>query len=588
MKITCHSKDLSHPDRYCPPALGNGELSMLVDYQGGTTPKQYCDNNITSGIWRAGYRYDSADCGWKLVPFGFFEQEFETPVEVADWKQTLDIDCSATESECRYTDGTVVKSYVCCHLQHNLLIIRKTTSGSAPIRMRYSFAPRQTRVQPLSDTKLGYEVTTWEGIRGTIAFFSPDSDVTASQGADGITLSTSKSSALFYLAFDEEAEFYARTHSIEEIEESNRAAWSAFWQESTLPVDKLPERVLQAARVAEYHLRISTTKWSIPVGIFPEHWDGKYFAFDEFFAMGGLLASGHLELARHVPRYRFSQLDEYIYRAYYYFDKDIGAARCYWQTIEKAGIECGGRGFWAEHIFHLATISVGAWNCSLRGKDLDFLRQTAYPLIRAFAEFYRIFSVDEKCNGKYIVGKCTDLERLGAARENAFMTTCGVIATFRIAATAAQLLNVDSELQEKWKRLAEKLTETLPQNERVYLVYPGSEEKSIGLLSGIFPFENLPLDDAKQLQCLEDFCATESTSGNMYPIGKSVCAWYAGWKAITMRRLGQIEKAQLTVQQMAADTGHFAETFEIYELGHHPWFCTAEGVLLQAVCEAYR
>ena len=74
----------------------------------------------------------------------------------------------------------------------------------------------------------------------------------------------------------------------------------------------------------------------------------------------------------------------------------------------------------------------------------------------------------------------------------------------------------------------------------------------------------------------------------MYPVGKSICTWYAGWKAITLRRLGQIEKAQLTVQQMSEDTGYFAETFEIFELGNNPWFCTAEGVLLQAVCEAYR
>lgn len=588
MKITCHSKNLSRPGRYCPPALGNGELSMLVDYQGGTTPKKYCEDHISSGIWRAGYRYDSAENGWGLVPFGFFEQLFDQSVEAAEWSQTLDIGGSATETECRYTDGTVVRSYVSCHLQHNLVIIRKETNGRQPLRMRYSFGPKLTRVQPVSDTKLGYEVMTWEGIRGSIAFFSPDPEVAAVQGPEGITLSAAKTSAVFYLAFDEEAEFYARTHSFEEVENSNRAAWAAFWQESTLPADKLPERVLQAARVAEYHLRISTTKWSIPVGIFADHWEGRYFAFDEFFAMEGLLAAGHLDLARRVPRYRFSQLDKYKYRAFSYFNKDCGAARCHWQTIEKSGIECAANGFWADHIFHMATITVGAWNCALNGQDLDFLRETAYPLIRGCAEFYRIFSVEDKESGRYVVGKCTDLERLGAARENAFMTSCGVIATFRIAAEAARLLGVDPELQEKWSFLAGKLTESLPQNDRAYLPYPGCEEKSIGLLSGTFPFANLPADDPKQLRCLDDFCATESTAGNMYPVGKSICTWYAGWKAITLRRLGQTGKAQLTVQQMAEDTGNFAETFEIFELGNNPWFCTAEGVLLQAVCEAYR
>ena len=66
-----------------------------------------------------------------------------------------------------------------------------------------------------------------------------------------------------------------------------------------------------------------------------------------------------------------------------------------------------------------------------------------------------------------------DLERLGAARENPFMTTCGVIATFRAAAEAANLLHTDSGLRENWMTLAEKLTQTLPQNDHTYLPYPG-------------------------------------------------------------------------------------------------------------------
>ena len=74
----------------------------------------------------------------------------------------------------------------------------------------------------------------------------------------------------------------------------------------------------------------------------------------------------------------------------------------------------------------------------------------------------------------------------------------------------------------------------------------------------------------------------------MYPVGKSLCTWYAGWKAVTFRRLGETETAKTVVRQMAEETGCFSEVFEIFETGHHPWFCTGEGILLQAVCEAWR
>ena len=481
-----------------------------------------------------------------------------------------------------------MRSYVYCHLRFNLIVIRKEIRGTDSFRMRYLFAPERTDSVPVTETKTAYQINTWSGIRGTVSFFSPDPAVTALHTGTEIILTSSAPAAVFYLAFDEEAETFARTHSEPEIEASHRAAWAEYWAESTVPADRLPEQVLKAARTSEYHLRISSTKWSIPTGIYPYHWEGRYFAFDEFFALEGLLAAGHLSTAKKVPQFRFSHLDAAKTRAYSYFGSKSPATRFVWETIEQPGIEGAPGGFWIEHIFHLAHIALGAWHCSQNGSDLEFLRETAYPLMCGCAEYYRIFSVDEKEKGRFVIGKCTDLERLGAARENPFMTTCGVIATFRAAAEAANLLHTDSGLRENWITLAEKLTQTLPQNDHTYLPYPGCTDKSIGLFSGIFPYGNLPVDDPKQRQGIQDFCASEQQFGNMYPVGKSLCTWYAGWKAVTFRRLGETETAKTVVRQMAEETGCFSEVFEIFETGHHPWFCTGEGILLQAVCEAWR
>lgn len=70
----------------------------------------------------------------------------------------------------------------------------------------------------------------------------------------------------------------------------------------------------------------------------------------------------------------------------------------------------------------------------------------------------------------------------------------------------------------------------------------------------------------------------------MYPEGKSLCSWYANWKALTLERLGRRAEARELLEQIAAETGCFRETFEILETGKHPYFTTAEGIFLEAIC----
>ena len=165
------------------------------------------------------------------------------------------------------------------------------------------------------------------------------------------------------------------------------------------------------------------------------------------------------------------------------------------------------------------------------------------------------------------------------------MTTCGAVATLKAAATSAEELGTDAEMIPVWRSLAERLLESLPVENGKYVPYPGCPDKSIALLTGIYPYAVLPADDPKQLAAIRDFCDTESSFGNMYPVGKSICAWYAGWKAIVFSRLGRRSEAWKILEECAADTGCFSEIFEIHETGSHPWFTTAEGVFLEAVME---
>ena len=80
----------SIPSGYVPPLISNGSLSMLVDYQGSQSQKQYVLMNPV--IYWAGRRYGPPNDA--LIPYGHFEQEltvngkvYKTPTT---WEQTLD------------------------------------------------------------------------------------------------------------------------------------------------------------------------------------------------------------------------------------------------------------------------------------------------------------------------------------------------------------------------------------------------------------------------------------------------------------------------------------------------------------------
>ena len=183
-------------------------------------------------------------------------------------------------------------------------------------------------------------------------------------------------------------------------------------------------------RTAVYTLRIFSTRWSIPTGLHPALWEGRYFGYDELYCFDGLLSCGHLDLAGKIPSFRYDILDTAIARVSQTLDRKsnipVIAAQYPWETLEN-GLEGAPPGYWLDHLFHQAHIGLAAaWYAKYSG-DRGFLRDKAYPVIRACAEFFRAGHLYRDEHGRWIVGKCADMELLGTFRENAFATTCSAI-----------------------------------------------------------------------------------------------------------------------------------------------------------------
>jgi hypothetical protein len=593
--MECTSKTVT--SQYIPPPIGNGQLSVMVDMEGIQRQKAWL-HNMTPMIWWAGRRYETRM--GELIPFGYIGQDTGT---VAEWRQTLDPIRACTETDCTYEDGRRIRTEAFVHLDLPVLAVRKTFSGT--YTFTYTLAqpgadgvlPKQMRILPTpfaNGVDINYEVLGQKAYHGRVLLFS-DCSAKVKVAGNRFSLTVEDGPASFFLVFVDtishsdvaraalELREKATAEGFDGLFASHCASWADYWDEGYV---RFPEGDLSDVyNTAQYHLRISTTPWSIPTGIFATHWHGKYFGFDEHFCYLGLATSGHLGISRNVPEFRHKGLPQAIHRAFSYFKQDntLTGARYHWETDEHGG-ELAPSGFWLEHIFHTANIALSSWYQYRFTGDREFLAEKGYPVISRCADFYRTQHVYE-FGERVIIGKCTDLERLGAGRENAYMTTCSAITTFEAAANAARVLGIDEDRAERWQFLADKLRESLPQANGQYVPYPNCPEKSVAVFAGTFPYPAVAVDDPRQERAIADFMIDEKTYGNMYPVGNSVCVWYAGWMGIAFARLGQLDRARICIEQAIGETNCFHEIFEISSPAHHPWFTTAEGSFVQLVNE---
>jgi len=604
------------PAGYIPPLISNGSLSMLVDYQGCQPQNNY--GGMIPTIWWEGRRYGPPND--QMVPYGHFDQElnvdgvkYTTP---ATWTQTLNTKEAVVT--CRNDYGNLlVETIVFTPLSHDMIVIKKrfSTKASGSCSSRYVFnyqftpsgneikSPRRTTMTSNwdeSDKVMNYNYCiegyhTYDGIISVLC----DKPVTAvnalqvtTMSAD-ITLTPKQTYEMtIYLIFADsmdgkdyqerakQMKNYALRDGFENILAEHKKEWKAYCDESFVHLPDL--KMEKTYNTAQYHLRANATKWSFPVGIFDTHWAGRFFGWDEMFCFLGIASSNHLDISKRVPDFRYDVLQKARQRVYHK-TKPYGA-RYPWETIED-GTEASPPGYWYDHVFHMSNIALSSWYQYLYSGDTTYLNSTAYPVIKECATFYMTHMIYTNPDGGLFIGKCTDLERLGPAKQNPFMTSCGVIFTLDAASRAASVLNKDDNLSIEWKDTAEKLKKSLPNNGKQYIPYAGCKDESIAVMGGVFPYPIFSADNVLQKNAIYGFVKNGRASGNMYPVGNSVCPWYAGWMASALAMIGDKTEPAKLLAESTGTVGCFSELFEINEpeVVMHPWFSTASGNFVYAL-----
>lgn len=614
-RFTVEGKGLETVTKYVPLLLSNGSLTYHLDASGSQRHSAYL------GVYRAGRRYEST-YQYALVSLGWLEEslwiegkEYKTGEK---WSQRLNPRQGWMESELTFP-GVKQEMLVFTPLEEDLMAIRRvlisTSDKPLPIRaeLRYHMTANWKTDQLPKRLRGAWRLEE----QGNAAFFDyeffghPDSQGQISVWGEGKTTSRVEghSAVVAYegtLAPGERKEviFYVLhkdtldgDHYRESAQESRRQiqaegfakrlklheqAWDAYWQESF--VDIPDEAIQRMYETGQYHLRANATKWSFPVGNLPRLWSGRYFGWDEMFIHQGLLTGNHLEIARRCPEFRRAILDVATYRVAHNGKKGKFGAKYVWESLED-GSDGTPPGFWNDHIFHMANIALSAWTQYLYSHDREYLEKTGYPVILECARYFLSHWVYEDSNGEMYLGKCTDLERLGPAKDYPFMTTCGAVYAMRAAAKGAELLGMNLDEAAKFRRVADKLVESLPVKDGVYIGHRGCTEPTVATLSGIFPYDIFDADHPLQRATAYKFLLEGRSHANMYPVGNSICPWYAGKMAITMTALEDNVYPAKLLREAADSCGYFGELYEINEekVSFKPWFATAAGNCVQAI-----
>ena len=608
--------DKTDGGKYACALISNGSISTQIDNLGVQKQNKYV--SFYPAVAWEGRRYGVPNDA--LISHGYFDTTFSVDGKVQDkplkWSQTLHNKEAFSENDVEYPDAAV-KTIAFVPMGLDMLVVKKIISpkksGRISFDFVYKFAPKtkfkeRERVQTVNrilkrnGAAFEYIAFGHKVYRGMISVLSDRPSEPSFPDADTAKLSSSADVSAgepfemtYFVTFNDDfegakykeadsaAEKIVSECGFEKIFNGHRAAWAKYWEGSYIDIpDKEIEKTYYTGL---YHQRCNSTKWSLPVGIFSDsHWNGRFFAWDEAFNAMAFATSGKFEHSRKPTDFRVKNLNSAIFRVNKNGAKRRSGARYVWQSLED-GHEGSSLGFWIDHIFHMSNMVMATWNHYLYTNDRDFLKKS-YELMVESSLYYvknHVYEMD----GKFVIGRCTDLERMGEAKFNAFMTSCGVIYTLEKTAAAADILGVDPELAAEWRKIAAELRKSLPNDGQKYVPYEGSRDYSIGSVGGFYPYLVLDAGDEFARNAVYDFHKNIEKGGNMYSMGKGVNAWYAGWMASALVNFNDKANPAMLLAGAAKETGAFYDTYEINEpdikVQRCPWFSTGSGNYIYAV-----
>jgi hypothetical protein len=327
-----------------------------------------------------------------------------------------------------------------------------------------------------------------------------DEEITAENAAVRLTLAEDASQAVVYLGIATSREGgspLAQARKLaEEAAAQGEAArqghldwWDAFWRQSSL---MLSDRMVETLWYQGLYALALQSRGSLPPSLIgPGYylpfaaWHGHYITdFNVEMNYWPIYAANHLELGKPLFDLFFSHLDVMKEETRELYDIDgvkipgicIGGCR------ELSYLPCRN---WQSSSAWLSQLYWWRYRYSL---DETFLRETAYPLMREVAKFYRGYALKGE-DGKYHIFPSTPPEQPPWFATDPAIDIALVRCHFEAVLQASEMLGLDEDLRPGWQDLLENLAD-VPNNGDVFLDHrhatPDQGLGHAGLMSVVF------------------------------------------------------------------------------------------------------
>lgn len=250
---------------------------------------------------------------------------------------------------------------------------------------------------------------------------------------------------------------FAYKSSIDYLLDRHRAAWEELWQSDVI-IEGDPESQLDI-RHALYQL-YSITRDNCPVGIAPmglsssEGYNGHYFWDTELWMYPPILVMNP-PAGRSLMDYRANCLPQAVQNA---ANHGYKGAQYPWEA-DSSGEECTPvwalTGTYEHHI--TADIGIAMWNYYCVSGDKDWLRETAWPVLRNIGDFW-VSRAEKNDDGSYSILNVVAADEYAENVDDNAFTNGAAKRVLNNVVRAAQVLgyNVD----QRWKEVADGLVFT--------------------------------------------------------------------------------------------------------------------------------
>lgn len=250
----------------------------------------------------------------------------------------------------------------------------------------------------------------------------------------------------------------AATQGHEVLLNRHRQHWAAFWAKSYI---QIPNGYLENLYYFTLYQLAASSQGDYPPTDCGGFWTwnhdvrrwGHYYQWNVQQQYWPVHASNHAELARPYLDFRFRTLPE----AKKYAREVHNREGAFYSDVT----DRWGRGAIHDTVSYIFTagpeVAMDFWRHYLYDPNLEFLRERAYPIMKACAQFY-LETARKEADGKYHIPKATAYEN-HLFQKDPITDLATIRQFFPACIQASEILSVDAALRERWREVVENLVE---------------------------------------------------------------------------------------------------------------------------------